>query len=87
MTNDTPTELELSIKEFISKSLLFSETFPYDNDASFLAEGIIDSMGVMELVAFVGQTFQIQVPPEDITPANFDSVSKLAAYIRKRRAL
>lgn len=58
--------------------------FEYDNDASFLREGIIDSMGVMELVTFVGATFGIQIDPKDVTVENFDSVNKLAGFIRRK---
>jgi acyl carrier protein len=41
-------------------------------------------MNVLELVLFIEQTYKIKVPDQDIVPDNFDSVSKLAAYIRAR---
>lgn len=74
------------IKKYIAENLLFSQSgFPYDDNASFLQEGIIDSIGVMELTTFVSQTFKIDVPPGDITPDNFDSVEKLSNYIARRQ--
>lgn len=76
-------EIETKIQQFIAQNLLFSEDgFAYDNDASFLQEGIIDSLGVMELVTFVGTNFGVTVDPQEVTPDNFDSVNKLANYIR-----
>ena len=54
------------------------------NDASFLEEGIVDSTGVLELVLFVEETFGITVNDEEIVPDNFDSVEKLARYVRLR---
>lgn len=81
-------ELEDHIKQFISQNLLFSDSgFTLSNDVSFLGEGIIDSIGVMELVTFVSTTFGITVDPLEITPDNFDSVAKLSAYIRRKKAL
>jgi acyl carrier protein len=78
-------ELKASIRNFISNDLLFTPgEFAYDDDDSFLSHGIIDSLGVMELVAFVNGTFAISVAPEDVTPANFDSVDKLAAFVSSR---
>ena len=78
-------EIETQIQQYISRNLLFSEgTFQYGNQASFLEEGIIDSMGVMDLVTFVGSNFGVQVEPADVTPDNFDSVSKLADFIRRK---
>ncbi|MDB6016679.1 MAG: hypothetical protein JWR19_1168 [Pedosphaera sp.] len=79
-------EIENQIQQHIAQNLLFSEDgFQYDREASFLQEGIIDSMGVMELIAFVGSAFHIQIEPADIIPDNFDSVNKLAAFIRRRQ--
>jgi acyl carrier protein len=80
--------IEQAIRDFISRNLLFSgEGFPYSDDASLLAEGIVDSLGVMELVEFAQQTFQIVISQQEVLPENFDSVNKLAAFIRlKARA-
>lgn len=78
-------EIEAQIQQYISRNLLFSDgAFQYDNHDSFLQEGIIDSMGVMDLVTFVGSNFGVQVEPADVTPDNFDSVSKLAGFIRRK---
>jgi len=80
-------DIKEPIKKYIAENLLFSQNgFPYDENASFLQEGIIDSIGVMELTTFVSQTFKIDAPPEDITPDNFDSIEKLSNYIRRRQA-
>jgi acyl carrier protein len=74
------------IKKYIAENLLFSsEGFEYDDNASFLQEGIIDSMGVMELVTFVSANFGIQIDPSEVLPENFDSVNKLAAFIQRKQ--
>ncbi len=76
-------DVEEQIRQFVAKNLLFSEE-PSEiaDEASFLDEGIIDSLGVVELVTFVSCMFQVSVEPAEIVPDNFDSVSKLARYIR-----
>jgi acyl carrier protein len=75
-------QIETIIKNHISENFLYSEEFPYTDDTSFIQEGIIDSLGVMDLVTFVQTTFQIAINPIEVTPDNFDSVVKLAALIR-----
>lgn len=76
-------EIESEIREFIAKNLLYSgDGFKYGDDVSFLEEGIVDSIGVMELVAFVEDRYEIQVDDQDVTPDNFDSINRLAEYIR-----
>lgn len=78
-------EIEAQIKDYIAKNLLFSDNgFPYADSVSFLDEGIVDSIGVMELVTFVEENFAVKVDDLDVTPDNFDSVSKMAAYIRRK---
>lgn len=79
--------VEELVRQYIAQNILFSNNgYPYADDASFLDEGIIDSMNVLELVAFVEEKFGITVQDQDIVPDNFDSVGKLAAYVRRQGA-
>jgi acyl carrier protein len=78
--------IEAQIKDYIAKNLLFSSNgFQYGDDASFLEEGIVDSQGVMELVLFVEENFNVEVKDTEIVPDNFDSVSRLSSYIRSKQ--
>lgn len=77
--------IEKLIRDFIAKNLLFSDSgFDYPDDASFLEEGIVDSIGVLELVGFIEETFGVSVEDREIVPDNFDSVTRLAGYIRRK---
>jgi acyl carrier protein len=79
-------QIESRIREHIANNILFSpEGFPYPDDASFLRQGIVDSIGVMDLVSFVQSAFQIGVDQAEVTPDNFDSVARLAAFVRRKR--
>ena len=79
--------VEETIRTYIAENMLFSDNgYPYSNSASFLEEGIVDSTGILELVMFVEETFNITVEDEEIMPENFDSVAQLAAYIRRKIA-
>jgi acyl carrier protein len=55
----------------------------FGDDDSFLATGIIDSLGVMQIVAFVEAEFSVRVPETDLVPDHFDSLSKLTAYVER----
>jgi len=81
-------ETNAKIREYIAKNLLFSDNgFAYDDDDSFLEEGIVDSLGIMELVMFVEETFKVTIEDHEITPDNFDSVNRLAQYIQSKQAV
>jgi acyl carrier protein len=78
--------IEARIREFVARDILYSEgDYPHSDDASFLKEGVIDSLGVVELVTFAGRQFGVEVAQADVTPQNFDSVNRLAAFIRRKR--
>ena len=53
-----------------------------DDNTELLISGILDSLGVMQLVTFISNTFSYSVPPGDITIENFGSVSTLSTYIQ-----
>jgi acyl carrier protein len=75
--------MEDQIRRFIS------DTFFVDNfatDASFLQNGIIDSTGVLELVAFLEETFAIKVEDTDLVPENLDSIAQVIAFVQRKQA-
>lgn len=77
--------IQESLRDYIANNILFTpDGFAYTDDDSFLENGILDSTGVVELVAFLEDNFKISVEDAEITPQNFDSISSLAAYIRDK---
>lgn len=77
--------IEEKIREYIADSILFSDKgYPYADDLSFLENGVVDSMNIMELVVFVEEHFGIKVNDAEIVPMNFDSVSNLARFVREK---
>ena len=70
------------IRDYLSQNFLFSDQgFTYEDDASFLELGIIDSFGFMELLHWVEHEFSISVADDELVPDNFDSVRKLSSFI------
>jgi acyl carrier protein len=81
------TQLEQAIRRFVVDTFLFGnggETLG-DQD-SLLDRGIIDSTGVLELVAFIEGDFGIVVDDDDLVPANLDSIAGVAAFVRAKRS-
>ncbi len=75
------------IRRFIAENLMYSSKgFHLDDDVSFLEEGVVDSLGVMELVVFVEEQFGVQVADEEVTPEYFDSVNRLADYVEAKQS-
>jgi acyl carrier protein len=75
------------IRQYVAQNFLFSDNgYDLGDDASFLDEGIVDSTGVLELVTFVEETFDLEIDDDEIVPDNFDSVNSLAIFIERKTA-
>ena len=75
------------IREFILENFVIGlDEAELNDDDSFLDQGIIDSTGVLEVVAFIEETYSFDVEDEEVIPENFDSIKNLAAYIEKKQA-
>ena len=73
------------IKTFIIDNFLFGEDNGLKDEDSFREKGIIDSTGILELVNFIGNTFDIMVKDEEVVPENFDSLYNILNYIKRKR--
>ena len=80
-------ELRDQIRNFIVENFLFGDISRLtSDDQSLLDTGIIDSVGVMELVSYLEGDHELQIQDEDLMPENLDSIANLAAFIRRKKA-
>ena len=79
-------ELKTQIRDFIIENFLFGNANGLKDDTSFLEEGIIDSTGVLELVTFLEENFEIQVDDEELIPENLDSIDNVTGYLERKMA-
>ena len=75
------TELENQIKRHVMDNFVYGDDDLLNVDTSFMANGIVDSLGVLGLVSFVEEEYGIEVADEEVVPENFDSVRNLAKYV------
>ncbi len=76
------------IRRFIVDFFLFGHDDGLTNDASLLDKGIIDSTGVLELVAHLEKMFAIKINNEELLPENLDSIEAIVGFLeRKKQAL
>ena len=77
--------VELDVRAFL-RDELGKEVTHVGRDESLLESGTIDSVGVMQLVAFLEATYRITVGDEDLMPDNFDTIAAIAAFVERRQA-
>lgn len=74
------------IRKFVVDNFLFGQDDGLAEDASFLETGLIDSTGVLELVAYLEKTYGIKVNDDELTPDNLDSINSIAAFLQRKLA-
>lgn len=80
-------DVRSSVREFLVRNFLFGDDSALTSDSlSLLDSGIMDSIGVMELVNFLELDLKIEVPDEDLVPENLDSVDNLTNFIERKMA-
>lgn len=79
-------EISRQVREFIEENFLFQEEAELADDESLLDAGLVDSTGILELVAFLEGTLNIQVADAEIVPENLDSISAIVAYVTGKLA-
>jgi acyl carrier protein len=79
-------QLEAELLTFIANTFILGQpSYELTNQDSLLDRGVIDSTGVLELIAFLEETYGIAIPDEEIVPENLDSISNIAQYILRKK--
>jgi acyl carrier protein len=73
------------VRAFIEENFLFREDLSDLGDVdSLLENGVMDSTGILELVAFLEGEFSIQMSDAEIVPDNLDSIAAISAYLERK---
>jgi len=75
------------IRTFIVENFLLGNDSGFDNAESLLESGVIDSTGIMHVVAFLEERFGIAVDDEDMVADNLESVARISSYVERKQAL
>lgn len=73
------------LTDFITRELLSDRAAEIAPDDDLLLSGLIDSIGVMSLLAFIETELGVRVPPQDVTIEHFASVRTMSAYLAGRQ--
>lgn len=79
-----PQDVTQAVHEFIVSNFLYGQERELHDDDSFMGEGIIDSTGVLQLVAFIEETFGVVVEDDELVPENLDSMRNVTAYVHRK---
>jgi len=76
--------VENKIRKFIEENFILEEENRLGEEDSLLEKGIIDSTGVLELVAFIEETYEFKIEDEELIPENLDSIKNISQFIQNK---
>ena len=80
--------IRADIRKFIEDNFFFQpDNVELLDGQSLLEAGVVDSTGVLELVAFLEERFQLQIADADIIPENLDTIQAISQFVEGKLAL
>jgi acyl carrier protein len=76
--------MKMKITQFIFDKFPLARKRQLSEDASLLETGIVDSIGILEIVAFVEQEFAVRAEDDDLVPENFGSIANIASFVGRK---
>ena len=78
-------EINALIRQFIESELLTNQNFSNLKDTDpLLTTGIIDSLGLVKMLAFLNEQFSVNIDDREIIPENFETVQSIASLVKKK---
>ncbi len=71
------------LREFVVEELLLG-TLDVAADDDLLTSGLVDSLGIIRLIGFIEESFQVSIPPEDVVLENFLNLNVIDQYLSRR---
>ena len=78
-------DYKATIKPFILSNFLFTDDdAAVADDTSLIRGGIVDSTGILELIEFIESAYDIRIAPEEMVPANFDTIDSIGLFLGRK---
>lgn len=77
---------EKRLRDFINETFPFAREVDLTVEESLFDAGILDSIGVLGLMNWLEQEFEIFIDDDDVIPENIDGIGPLARFVERKRA-
>lgn len=80
---ETIIEIRSKIREYIIEST-FEDVQNITDETLIFEEGVLDSMGLLFLIEFLNEEFNVTTNDDELVVENFESINKIVAFINKK---
>lgn len=74
------------VRQFVQQNFYVEDPTRLGDDVSLVAEGIVDSTGMLEVIGFLEEQFAIKVEDAETVPANLETIGRIAAFVGRKQA-
>ena len=78
-------EIKDKVRAFVTTNFYVPDPTVLADEASLLDQGIIDSTGVLEIISFLEDTFELTVEDSEMLPDNLDSIDRISAFVARKK--
>ncbi len=71
------------LMEYIKSEIMRNKSANLDENEDLLSAGILNSLAILQLIAYIEKALGINVPDEDVVYDNFRSINDLVVYLQK----
>jgi acyl carrier protein len=79
------TPIRSKIRSFIVQKFPATEKRSLDDNVPLLASGIVDSLGMLDLLSFLEESFAIRLSDDELIPENFATIGALVSFVEQKR--
>jgi acyl carrier protein len=72
-----------ALADYIKNEVIRNRAAHLDENEDLIGAGILDSLGILQLVAYIDQSLGIQVPDEEVIYENFHSLEAINSYLKR----
>ena len=74
------------IKLFILEQIPKARQLDVQNEDDLIETGLLDSLGILDVVSYLEEEFSISISDEELTPENFNCITNMAEYVRTKKS-
>ena len=77
--------IESEIREFLRENFpLSADGVTLQTDDSLIEVGVIDSTGILELIGFIEDRYEVEIRDEEVLPENLDSIANIIRFVGEK---
>ena len=79
-------DTRVKMRKFVIDNFYVADPSELADDTSLIDSGLVDSTGMLEVIAFLESGFGIQVGDQEMTPANLETIGRIVDFVARKRA-